>query len=510
MSTFDTIGFFVFGNSEDGSISAKVQEEQHQEKYTEMMYMHQLYNGIIQKQQYTLRGSKLSCSYGTDYSLLDTVQDHGIYKGNLPVLTTIDCSKSNICDFGSCLCPESNYAGRLPMTVGSKNGKSAKKASYNNFAHICVPVVPEGSVWQQVDHSIMAKTCAKGYLPLLLDSAALVCQYGGIMKIVEVSQAGTTQGSGDYKPNGNNISEEVLALMKKKYEDNDNVRKMYNKDGLCVFAFEGLGNNGGKGNSNLFPNGRYGAMMVVAIGDTVEFVTKQASTLPAVLRTKSEGTAISEDGVYAIKARRHQELYAAFQCSTEKGADPNIRVTRTKMKADGRKEGTAIGVNIHTAPKEVGDLYSTACHTICSEDYIPFLIATGCVSGDDPMAFHLQKIHDITSSIKFRGEDAYPTGNVTAPVYIDKNGKNYTRDKYGIHQFSDLSQFALDTCVAKRKKIAVDREIPITDAERDYYWYMELLCGMNMNVDVTGYYVVDRSHMPETQIKNFFLDKIDK
>ena len=35
MSTFDTIGFFVFGNSEDGSISAKIQEEQHQEKYTE-------------------------------------------------------------------------------------------------------------------------------------------------------------------------------------------------------------------------------------------------------------------------------------------------------------------------------------------------------------------------------------------------------------------------------------------------------------------------------------------
>jgi len=47
-----------------------------------------------------------------------------------------------------------------------------------------------------VDHSIMAKTCAKGYLPLLLDSAALVCQYGGIIKIVEVSQAGTTQGPG--------------------------------------------------------------------------------------------------------------------------------------------------------------------------------------------------------------------------------------------------------------------------------------------------------------------------
>jgi len=167
-----------------------------QERSLELMYMHQQYHGIIEKQQYTLRGSKLSCSYGTEYSLLDTSQDHGIYKGNLPVLTTIDCSKSNICGFGSCLCPESNYAGRLPMTVGSKNGKTAKRASYNNFAHICIPMVSEGSAWQQVDHSIMAKTCAKAYVPLLLDSAALICQYGGIIKIVEVPQAGTTQDSG--------------------------------------------------------------------------------------------------------------------------------------------------------------------------------------------------------------------------------------------------------------------------------------------------------------------------
>ena len=161
------------------------------------MYRHQLYHEIIQKQKYALRGSTLECSYGTSYSLLDLVQDHGIYKWKLPVLTTIDSCKSNICDFGACLCPESNYAGRLPMTVGiGKNGKTVRKASYNNFAHICIPMVPEGSVWKQLDSTVLAKTCAKGYAPMLVDSAVLVCQYGGIIRIIEVPQTGTTQGSG--------------------------------------------------------------------------------------------------------------------------------------------------------------------------------------------------------------------------------------------------------------------------------------------------------------------------
>jgi len=169
------------------------EEEDQQEQYLELMYMHQLYNGIIQNQQYVLRGSKLSCSYGTSYSLLDTAQDHGIYKEDLAVLTTIDSGKSNICDFGSCLCPESNYVGRLPMTVGTRDGKAAIKVSGNDYAHICVPMVPEDSAWGQVDSNVLAKTCAKGYVPLLLDNAALVCQYGGIIRIEEVAKVTSGQ-----------------------------------------------------------------------------------------------------------------------------------------------------------------------------------------------------------------------------------------------------------------------------------------------------------------------------
>jgi len=190
------IGDFIWAS--DIAKDRKEKEKDQQEQFLYLMYEHQLYHKIIQEQKYALRGSTLGCSYGTSYSLLDLIQDHGIYKGNLPVLTTIDSGKSNICDFGACLCPESNYAGRLPMTEGiDKNGKTVRKASYNKYAHICIPMVPEGSVWKQLDHSIMAKTCAKGYAPMLVDSAVLVCQYGGIIRIIEVPQTGTTQESGD-------------------------------------------------------------------------------------------------------------------------------------------------------------------------------------------------------------------------------------------------------------------------------------------------------------------------
>lgn len=197
MSSFNKIGDFVWA-SEEKEKQEKGQKEQ-QKQSLELMYVHQQYNGIIQNHKYVLRGSILSCSYGTDYSCLDLVLDHGIYNGNVPVLTTVDCGKANIAPFGSCLCPESNYSGRLSMNPGvHSDGKPARKAAGNEYAHICIPLIPEGSEWKQVDHRVMAKTYAKGYAPLLLDNAVLVCQYGGIIRIVEVPKTEITKGTGDY------------------------------------------------------------------------------------------------------------------------------------------------------------------------------------------------------------------------------------------------------------------------------------------------------------------------
>ncbi len=44
------------------------------------------------------------------------------------------------------------------MTVAQDSkGTPAKKAPGNNYAHICVPVINENSVWQQVDSNRATK-----------------------------------------------------------------------------------------------------------------------------------------------------------------------------------------------------------------------------------------------------------------------------------------------------------------------------------------------------------------
>ena len=333
---------------------------------------------------------------------------------------------------------------------------------------------------------------------------------GWVRKSLLREYSWAAESSGDYDPNGNNISEEILTLMKEKYKNEnkqyDNVRKMYDEGGLCIFAFEGKGNNTGESSEkNLHLGGkRYGAMMVVTIGNKVEFVTYEASTLPAKLNGK-----ISEDGVFHIQQRRHQDYYAAFQLNkgnyidtTSTGKDANGNPVRIDNKAN--------GVNIHTAPDKVGNLYSEVCHTINSKDYLPFLYASGLVDKNDPMAIALEAYGtNIESSIKFRGENAYAEAGEDR--FHDKSEKRYARSidikelELGtIPEEHDIDP--LQTCSAKRDALAEDRvekrgeSHKLTPEERlnDYYFYMELLCGMSMN-DKQGYYVVDRTKMPKDQ-----------
>lgn len=72
---------------------------------------------------YVLRGSCISCNYGTKPARLDCVRDHGVLMGGLAVLNCKDCNQSNIHNFGSCMCLESRYINKkvngkpLPMTA---------------------------------------------------------------------------------------------------------------------------------------------------------------------------------------------------------------------------------------------------------------------------------------------------------------------------------------------------------------------------------------------------------
>lgn len=185
----DSIWKFVYPyDGKERTNQEKQQEEVIRQKQSlELMHQYQQYYEMFEQNKYVLRESVISCQYGTKYAKLDCEEDHGVYKHMKPVMAITDCANNNIHNFGSCLCPEANYVGRLPMTNEVDNmGVPAIKASQNKRAHICVPIISENSVWHQVDSNALIGVKQKGYAPMLLDNAVLVCQYGGIIRIEEV------------------------------------------------------------------------------------------------------------------------------------------------------------------------------------------------------------------------------------------------------------------------------------------------------------------------------------
>lgn len=104
------------------------------------------------------------------------------------------------------------------------------------------------------------------------------------------------QRSGDiFNPNSYPVDERAIPIMEKYYNDDDNVEYIANKqNGICIFALEGLGNYYGTGDSYFFPKGRYGAMIVVTRGKTVEYVSYTASTIPSGLTDPDNEEKVNE------------------------------------------------------------------------------------------------------------------------------------------------------------------------------------------------------------------------
>ena len=189
---FDRQGLFLFCANPNSSPKERALEEQkHQEDLLELMAMYQAYHNLVQEKLYAIRGSKLMCLYGTKPALLDTLEDHGVYVGNMPVMACNDCRQANIHNFGSCMCPESMYEKRgLPMTVEvHPNGELAHKAPWNKRPHICVPLLGEHARWIQEENELLITNIDNEEMEMVLtDEATLTCMYGGIIMIGEVPE----------------------------------------------------------------------------------------------------------------------------------------------------------------------------------------------------------------------------------------------------------------------------------------------------------------------------------
>lgn len=186
MSTFDLHGFWVFGN--DGTRDEAEQEQEHQNELCKLMEQYQAYKDIVKMKSYVLRGSKIGCEYGRDIISLDKYKDNGVVWGmtKFPIATIDDCRTDNIHHFGYCSCPEAQYTGRLPMTKASWGiGEKAEPKNGNIFSHICVPLINEEQKWHQVDNDLLIEVGRDELEPALLEDAVLVCQYGGIIRVIE-------------------------------------------------------------------------------------------------------------------------------------------------------------------------------------------------------------------------------------------------------------------------------------------------------------------------------------
>ncbi len=187
MSSFDLHGFWLFGN--DGTRDEEEQEKEHQEELCRLMEQYHAYMDIVKEKSYVLRGTKIGCQYGRDIVSLDMYKDNGVVWGitKFPMATIDDCRTDNIHHFGYCKCPETQYAGRLPMTKASwGDGEITEAERGNIFPHICVPLIKKEQKWKQIDNDLLIEVGQEEYESALLEDAVLVCQYGGIIRIVEV------------------------------------------------------------------------------------------------------------------------------------------------------------------------------------------------------------------------------------------------------------------------------------------------------------------------------------
>lgn len=187
MSIFDPHDFWLF--SDDWTKDEEEQEKEHQEELCRLMEQYHAYMGIVRVKSYVLRGAKIGCQYGSEIISLDIYKDNGVVWGmtKYPVATIDDCRKDNIHHFGYCKCPETQYAGRLPMTKGSwGDGEIAEAEEGNIFPHICVPLIKKGQKWMQIDNDLLIEVGQEKVEPALLEDAVLVCQYGGIISVKEI------------------------------------------------------------------------------------------------------------------------------------------------------------------------------------------------------------------------------------------------------------------------------------------------------------------------------------
>ena len=157
---------------------------------------------------YVVHGAKLLCSMGSRDARLVVPIDHGVLLRNNPAMLAEDSlALSNIMCFGNCFSVENpnmeqaaidatnQYNEKKSKTVwgkvksffglGPKEADSASKELKAACICACQPSFPGGVMWEEGNEKSLIEN-----KKTLIQSATLVCEYGGIIRIIDNGQDG--------------------------------------------------------------------------------------------------------------------------------------------------------------------------------------------------------------------------------------------------------------------------------------------------------------------------------
>lgn len=157
---------------------------------------------------YVVHGAKVLCSQGSREARLVTPLDHGVLLGDKPQLVAGDsASLANVMCFGNCFSVENPNMAQAAVDATNRYNQEKSKGFWGTvkswfgikpkvvtevskeLQQLCIcecePSFPEGAVWEEgYDGSkIMNKET-------LLQPATLVCNYGGVIRIIDNGQNG--------------------------------------------------------------------------------------------------------------------------------------------------------------------------------------------------------------------------------------------------------------------------------------------------------------------------------
>jgi hypothetical protein len=122
-------------------------------------------------------------------------------------------------------------------------------------------------------------------------------------------------------------------------------------------------------------------MMVVVKDGKIEYITRNASTLPDDPDGDNglgEPVAVVKDGVYRYGSGEHKESYAAMRV-----LDPDGTVDQGNEPMPVYRKGkstTGTAFNIHAGDTDAPSIYSIGCQIILVTDYIDFGKAVGFIN----------------------------------------------------------------------------------------------------------------------------------